>query len=385
MSKSSKNAGGTIKETILKLLRTKGPLSKADMARTLGLSFPAVTYNVKKLLDDNLIYFAGCGDNVLGRKATLLAFNSQKAYLVGVDLGRNNIRTMSADIAGNILAYQTRPIKSGNVFDQVIENIYDIVKKTNISIEDVIGIGVGIPGIYDSETDTHRLIPFVEGWGDQSLMATLEDEFSTSIFMENSVNLGAIGERWKGAANGFDFIAYLDFGVGFGSALIMNGELVRGKNGAFGEIAYMMLNKDNLPDKFSEEGALEKIIPSERIGRIIASKFSKSTLIDIKQVFEMINEEDMDDSIFNAPTYFAMAIANTISVTNPEILVISGRLGCALYSGYKEYIDHVVNNNVPCSPKIVCTELAERANVIGAIALAMVNSNSNYDNLRQFK
>ncbi|MDE6950710.1 MAG: ROK family transcriptional regulator [Lachnospiraceae bacterium] len=385
MAKNSEIASEMNRAAILELLRTQGPLSKADMKRILDISFPAVTYNVKKLMEDNLIYECGEADNAIGRKATLLAFNSRKAYLVGVDLGRQNIRTMCADIAGNILQYHTVKIGTGGVFEQVIERIYEIVKATGITIEDVACIGIGIPGIYDTSTDSHKLAPFVEGWGEGSLMQRLKQEFSMEIYIENSVNLGAVGERWQGIAKGYDEIAYVDFGVGFGSALIKGGELVRGNNGAFGEVGFMVLQKDRLLREYSDEGALEKLIPSSKIANVIDRYFKKESEISIKKVFEFIKEQNMEMELEDIPSYFAMALVNIAVMTNPEVLVISGRLGCAIYRDYKDYIDKVMRGNVPFPPKLLVTELAERANVIGAIAVSMIHSNSKYTNFREFK
>lgn len=385
MAKNSEIASEMNRAAILELLRTQGPLSKADMKRILNISFPAVTYNVKKLMEDNLIYECGEADNAIGRKATLLAFNSRKAYLVGVDLGRQNIRTMCSDIAGNILQYHTVKISTGDVFEQVIERIYEIIKATRITVEDVACVGISIPGIYDMSTDSHKLAPFVEGWGDESLMLRLKQEFPMEIYIENSVNLGAVGERWQGIAKGYDEIAYVDFGVGFGSALIKGGELVRGNNGAFGEVGFMVLQKDRLLREYSDEGALEKLIPSSKIASVIDQYFENDSRISIKKVFEFIKERNIEMELEDIPSYFAMALVNIAVMTNPEVLVISGRLGCAIYRDYREYIDRVMRGNVPFPPKILVTELAERANVIGAIAVSMIHSSSKYTNFREFK
>lgn len=384
MPKNSEVASEMNQAAILDLLRDKGPLSKADMTRMLGISFPAVSYNVKKLMNDNMIYEVGEADNAIGRKATLLAFNSQKAYLVGIDLGRRNIRIMCSDVVGNIIEYKTTQIAEGNVFQQVIDNIYSIISVSGITISDVICIGVGIPGIYDKTDDKHKLAPFAEGWGEKSLYTCLKEEFSVEICMENSVNLGAIGERWKGVANGYEDIVYVDFGVGFGSALIMNGELIRGKNGAFGEIGYMVLGKDSLTTTFNEEGALERLIPSKKIEKIIQQLSGLQPDISIKSMLEAIEKNDPAIRAQDVIAYFAMSLINTVVITNPDILVISGRLGCGIYKEYQTYIDAMICGNAPFPPKVQVTKLAERASVIGAIAIAMLHSNNNYHDLRQF-
>ena len=383
MPRTSVIAGQMNQKAILELLFEKGPLSKADISRMLHLSFPAVSRNVEALLRNRLIYEAGMADNALGRKATLLAFNAQKGYLIGIDIGRKNLRAMCADISGEIIVYEKQRIETENVVRQIIGLVYSVAASAQIQISDVVCMGVGIPGIYDPETDTHRLIPYAEAWSRQSLMRQLKEEFAMDIFMENSVNLGAVGERWKGVAKGYDHISYVDVGVGIGSAAIIDGNLLRGKNSAFGEIGYMVLEKEALSFAFSDAGALERLIPSEQIGKAIAALAERQEASSMQAVLNRLEKEG-NPYAKSIPTYFAMALVNTIAVINPEILVISGKLGCALYKEFAPDIDRLVLGNILFPPRIVLTELAEKANVLGAIALAMIHSGKGFRSFTEF-
>ena len=384
MKKSSEIASSLNKKAIVALLREKGPMSKADLSRALHLSFPAVSYNTKKLIEEHVICEIGTADNALGRKGTLLAFNARLSYLAGADIGRNHIRAMCADMGGTILAYRSREIRPGeDVIRQAAACIRAAAEKAGVEMEDVACLGIGTPGIYDPETDSLRFAPFAETWG-KGILQRLKSEFQMDIVIENSVNLGAIGERWKGEANGFDDILYVDLGVGIGSAVLIDGTLIRGKNGAFGEIAYMLLDKNRLPGSFLEEGALEKLLPSRRIGDLIARFHQEESQTGIRSIIEQMKKSGEFPGIEDVPAYFAMSLANTITVTNPALLVIAGRLGCALYRAYQEEIDSLIRQSVPFPPLIRCTGLSEKAGVYGAIAAAMLHSNAAYTDFRQF-
>lgn len=368
MQKSSEIASAINKNAILELLRQKGPMSKADITRALKLSFPAVSYNVKKLQEENLIYEVGAAENALGRKGTLLAFNAQVSYVVGIDIGRNTIRVMCSDLGGKILAYQTRKIqRQEDVMQQVIETVHETVCQSGIAVSDVVCIGVGTPGLYDEKADCLHLAPFAETWGKGPLLQRLKQEFPVNFVIENSVNLGAIGERWQGAARGYDNIFYVDLGVGIGSAAIIDGVLMKGKNGAFGEIAYMVLGKNQLPTCFSEEGALEKLIPS----RLIGDACGDSSDIQIRQVLQRMAESGEYPNIQEVPLHFAMALVNSIAVVNPDLLVIAGKLGNALYQAYEQEIQTLIQASVPFPPEITCTQLLEKASVYGAVSAAL--------------
>lgn len=372
------------RSAILEFLRANGPCSRADLSRELGLSFPAVSSNVKTLIEAKLALEMGEGNNALGRKATLVAFNANWAYLIGVDIGRRHIRTMCADIAGEIKFYHRIRYNKEDMYQTVLDAVQTAVSGAGISLDDVACIGVGIPGIYDEKRNMHMLAPFMEGWSVGELFPRLKQYYaSKQIFFENSVNLGAIGEWWKGCARGYDSVVYMEYGVGFGAAILHNGKILRGANGAAGEIGYMTVETQALRDTFESEGALEKIIPSSVIDRYILD-LGTDQPIQLKLVLEALKKELPSQQVEKLPQYFAMSIINTVAVINPEIVVISGRLGIALYHYYQEEIHRLLKAHVPFPPLVCCSALDEKANAIGAIALAerlVVKNNKNIVNI----
>lgn len=357
------------RNAILQHVCYKGPCSRADLSRTLGLSFPSVSSNVKFLIDADLIFEIGEGNNTLGRKSTLLSFNPNRGYLVGVDIGRRHIRVMCADLAGGIRSYKEEKYDTGNVFDMVVNTINGAVAEAGVADDKVISIGIGIPGIYNEASQTHQLAPFLEGWRDDLLIPKLKEYYAgKNFFFENCVNLGAIGERWRGKAKGFDNMVYLDFGVGCGAAVVLNGQLLRGVNGAAGEIGYMALDSGFLRKTFQEEGLLEQLIPSQIIARYINSHPSRE--LGFHHIARALYEELPRERIDRIPQYFAMAIINTVSVVNPEIFVIAGKLGCALFESFEREIKELVSAHIPFPPILVATSLDDKANVMGGISLA---------------
>jgi predicted NBD/HSP70 family sugar kinase len=372
------------KSAILEFLRTQGPCSRADLVRELCLSFPAVSSNVKSLLKMNLIYEAGEGNNALGRKSMLLAFNADRAFLIGVDIGRSHIRVMCSNISGEIKSYEYAGSGEGDIYRTILLTIKTAVLKAGITMEAVACIGVGIPGIYDEKTNAHLLAPFVEGWSAEDLFPRLRNYFSKQVvFFENSVNLGAIGEWWKGGAHEYDNVVYMELGVGFGAAILQNGKILCGTNGAAGEIGYMTVEGGTLRDKFENEGALEKLIPSRFIGHYIDERIKRGQT-NINLIMEELEREYPSYRVDRLVKYFAMSIINTVAVINPEIVVISGRLGMAIYNLYEGEIKHLVRAHIPFPPDIICSILGEKANVIGAIALAQKHVVKDYKNIGDF-
>jgi predicted NBD/HSP70 family sugar kinase len=372
------------KNAILTFLRTNGPCSRADLVRELHLSFPAVSSNVKCLLEMNLIYEAGEGNNVIGRKSTLLTFNANQAFLLGIDIGRSHIRVMCSNISGEIKSYESTETGEGDIFQVILLVIKTAIQKAGVTMKAIACIGVGIPGIYNEKTNTHLLAPFVEGWNAADLFPRLRNYFSEKImFFENSVNLGAIGEWWKGCAHDYDNVVYMEFGVGIGASILQNGKILYGENGAAGEMGYMVVESSTLRDEFENEGALEKLIPSRFIGYYI-DKRTEEGQGDINLIMEDLKKEYPACRIDQVVKYFAMSIINTVAVINPKIVVISGRLGISIYSLYGEEIRRLIKVHVPFPPIIACSILGEKANVMGTIALAQEYVIKDYETIGDF-
>lgn len=370
MKKNTELLSAMNRSEIIRFLERNGPCSRADLSRELGLSFPAISSNVKCLMESGLVYEGGEGNNALGRKSTLLTFNANWAHLVGVDIGRRHIRTMCADASGREKSFYCVKYDPKDVYDVVVSAVEAAVQQAGVPMDEVACIGVGLPGIYNEKTNVHMLAPFMEGWNAVDLFPRLKEHYADqTISVENSVNLGAVGEWSQGCAQGCANVVYMEYGVGFGAAILQNGKILHGANGAAGEIAYMTVESSALRDHFASAGSLEQVIPSQRISALIARQ-GQDNLVDMDQVLEKLTEELLPEQVARIPKYFAMSIINTIAVVNPELLVISGRLGIAMFRRFEREILDLINAHIPFPPKLCCSTLNEKANVIGAIAMA---------------
>ncbi|MDD3840198.1 MAG: ROK family transcriptional regulator [Clostridia bacterium] len=369
------------KNAILQLLRKSGPLSRAQISRRLNMSFPAISSNVRILLDHGLIEEVGEGNNYLGRKSTLLAFNPNKGYVIGVDIGRSRLRVMSSNLSGEVIKSikidWSTEIEGEHIIDKVCDAINEIVEMSNIPVKDIMCICIGIPGIRDEQQEKNLLAPFIEGWKEIDIEDRISKEFPTEIIIDNSVNFGAIGEKWKGAARGYKDIVYITYGVGIGAGLILNGELYRGFKNAAGEIGYMTVDKHFLRKYFKDAGSLEELVSGAAIGKNISNVYGG----EVRTVEEILNRTDQDDAFaFNIVNdiviYISMTLVNIVSLINPEIIVLSGRIGKAIFERYNDRIIQTMNAHVPYVPEISLSELDEKANVLGAVAVGIRHANS---------
>ena len=375
--RSSETIAEYNKQIILDALRFNGSMSRADLSRHLNMSFPAISSNAKGLLEANYIKEVGAGDNTMGRKSTLLAFNAERGYIIGVDLGRFRIRMMLADLLGNEVASTeivnevSHSGKGKRGIELMHDQIYDLLEKCGKSRDDILCIVIGIPGII--KDGQSLLAPFTEKYSESDLIDTLQNAFEADVLLENSVNLGVIGEQWKGAGVNYRDIIYIAYGVGLGAAHIVDGKLYRGANGAAGEIGFMVTDPLNMRKEYDEVGSLEEAISRSKVHKYLTSGNFDEEIGKLVQRY--VNGGDMyaklivDEIALN----FGMALVNMAALLNPEVIIIAGGLGNNLGKLFIDEWKEILSNQVPFVPELLLSELNHTESMLGAVMTGIIH------------
>jgi len=341
------------------------------------MSFPAISSNAKGLLDANYILEVGAGDNTIGRKSTLLAFNAERGFIIGVDLGRFRIRMMLADLLGNEIM-STEIVNTADYYGAgkesitiIHDQVVDILEKAKKSKEDILCIVVGIPGII--KDGMSFIAPFTEKYLESDMIGTLQDAFEVDVILENCVNLGVIGEQWKGAGINCNDITYIAYGVGLGSAHIVDGKLYTGSRGAAGEIGFMVTDPINISNKYDEVGSLEQALSISKIEQYLkAGNFNEEIIKLIKSYKEggdMYARLMIDEIALN----FGIMLVNIAAILNPEVIIIAGGLGYNLGKLFLENWEQTLGNHVPIAPRLVLSELNHTETMLGAVMTGIIH------------
>lgn len=375
---TSRNLAVRNRKAIIELLRNEGPLSKADITRILKLSFPAVSSNVDYLIKNNYIREVGEGNNVMGRKSTLLEFNAKYGYVIGIDLGRSLIRLKVSDLMGNSVdtftSYVKRRNNGNNLVKQLNMLIDEAIAKCNISMSDIMCVGVGTPGILDRETGKIIVAPYATGWSDINIIGIFDGIFDCPVVFENSVNLGAIGEMWRGCGRNYRNLVYIDYSIGIGSAIIINGNLYTGKNGASGEIAFAVVSPEFILKEYEAEGSLEQLISGNSIDTYIQELNIGAN--SLKELFELNTPEAVkirESIVDKIEKYFGVVLTNITSIMNPEALILSGGIGINVGKLLIPKWEEMLRNNLPFVPDLICSQMGSEVNVYGAVRYALEN------------
>lgn len=258
-------------------------------------------------------------------------------YVFGVDIGGTTVKLGFFDVQGNLLDKWEIPTrKEGNgshILPDVAKSIEEKLAEKNIDKAVVAGVGIGVPGPVDNEGIIHKAANL--GWGEFSVKETLEEIIHMPVMAGNDANVAALGEMWKGGAQGYDDVVMVTLGTGVGGGIIIAGKIVNGSTGAGGEIGHIHVNDDEEDVcGCGNKGCLEQYASATgitRIGKKIVAATTKDTVlknqeIDAKAVFDAVKagDEVAKSVAMQYGKYLGDALAAIACVVNPEIICIGG-------------------------------------------------------------
>lgn len=399
-----RGTGGLIKSLnrsrILECLQQDGPLSRVDLAQRTGISLPAVSHLVAELEKEELIVCVGKGQSSGGRPPVLYAYNFQVAYVIGLDVGGTKIAGGISDLKGNLLAVDTIPTfapenASVPVAHRLKRLIDGLLEQAHVDARKVMGVGVGVPGIPNTEKGTVRLAPGLApdqrlpADGEElDLVSYIREQFGWPVHMDNDVNAILRGERWKGALQGARHALCVTIGTGIGAGLLVNGDVYPGALGAAGEIGYSLIGTLGPVVRSDGYGPLESFAAGPGIARRYlercqagadaastgsptsahgARKVTARTVAEAAARGEPLALEIWRETA----EVLGVALANAAMLVNPEVVVIGGGVARAPERLLLEPVRRIVETLVPYPPKVVASALGEKAGVLGAVATAL--------------
>ncbi|AZB44628.1 ROK family transcriptional regulator [Bacillus sp. FJAT-42376] len=376
------------KRLILRCVKEEGPVSRSEIADRLQISKPTVSALVEELLREGWVQESGIGHSGLqgGRRPIELLFNNRAAYVIGVDIGGTKVRTGICDLSGKVVAVDEFPTQThllSGILTALELSAAKLMRELGLVPENILGMGIGAPGMTDVKRGIVLDAPSL-GWKDYELKKQAEAIFPWPVVIDNDVNVAVIGEQWIGAAKGLRNVVLISIGTGIGCGLIIHGELYRGSTWAAGEIGYMITDKtksqsENLPAYHKGYGFLDRYTggPSivQKMEAELKSKpghFLSSSPFTAKDVFHAAQQGDETalGVVHEVVDHIGFAIANMISIINPEVVLLGGGVSKSA-DWFMPRIKEIITEYASVSAPVKRTAFAENLGVVGAVSLVL--------------
>ena len=290
---------------LLQQLFREGPASRADLARTSGLTRVTVSDLVGELVADGLVEELGApAGSRVGKPPMLVGLAADSTHVIGIDLSATDRMTGAViNLAGQVQARHELPL-DGAVGEAAVALVHQLAEAL-IAMTDrpVLGVGVGSPGVVDAAgtvIDAPNL-----AWTDTPLAASLADALGVPVFVANDANTAVLGEHTFGAS-GDGGLMVLRVGTGVGAGLVLGGSLLHGHLGAAGEIGHVVVDPDGERCACSRTGCLE-------------------TILAVPHLRKRLDEgNDRDQILGRVGEQLGAALAPVVCTLNLHELVLSG-------------------------------------------------------------
>jgi glucokinase len=371
--------------SLLRLLRKHDPCSSADLLRLSGSSKSTVSNAIALFQSKGLIKQIE-GHRLKGGPATaLLRFQADHAFVAGVDIGGTSLRMMLSDLNGAAVAHWSTQFAADQRTPRAICNLLHkglnlMCEQANISTEKVYHITAGAPGITNVSAGIVISAPNLSGWNDVPLRAMIEESTGMSALVENDTNLAAIGEQWRGAAEGVENFVFVALGTGIGAGIFLRGSIYHGANWAAGEVGYMALStKRREALRVRSTGQLDRAIGGAGIEaewrRLLRMQRTPKRVslarLRATEIFDLAT--DGHSLAKRVVTYTARNLADCLSelaiTLDPELVVLGGGIGS--HGALRVATEKCLSRNEFACPRVLSSSLGTQAQLYGAISVGL--------------
>jgi len=367
-------------------------VSRADLVQRTGLSRATLDARIIGLQNRGLLAETSTGPSTGGRRPRLVAFQKDAGFIVGVDLGLASVDVAVTDLSAGILLHTAHPVdvrEGPNTILPLVQRLVEqVIAEASVDPQRIKGLGIGIPGPVETSTGLPISPPNMPGWHQFPIREYLQAAFGWRVFIDNDVNIMALGERWAGCGLAVDNFLWVKLGTGIGCGIICRGHIYRGADGCAGDIGHIAVGNEDVACMCGNTGCLGRLAGGqglacdmEQAARTGASPYlaevlaQKGTLTAVDLGEALLHDDPYPAQLVRrAGSYVGHALAGLVNFYNPSLIVIGGglaNLGDLLLASIREAI---YRRSAPLATRHLAIQrsaLGDEAGVVGAAALVL--------------
>ena len=363
------------------------PVSRARLNDALNSSRGKISTEVGQLLEAGVLAEEGFADSEGGRRSSLLVIPHSAGLIVAIDIGATSIDVALTTLGSELVAQKSElaDVRDGPwpIIGRVKALLAELLEDSGARSQDVLAIGVGVPGPVEQASGLLTVPPIMPGWDRFSVRETFAGEYAAPVFLDNDANVMALGEHWGGVAKGVDDMIFVKIGTGIGSGVVVGGRLHRGAQGCAGDFGHICVDPEGPLCLCGNTGCLEAmaaapaiVLEAEKCARegkspLLTTVLQERGELRMKDVGEAARRGDYCalTTIRRSGRLIGQTLASAVNILNPSVIVIGGgvsRLGHALLA---EIRSAVYKRSLPLATRnlpIVMSELDDVAGIVGA-------------------
>lgn len=372
--------------SVLDLIRSDAARTRPELVKLSGLGRNVVAQRVVQLMGSGLLEEGPLGRSTGGRAPRQLRFRAEAGAVLVAELGATSISVALSDLSGRLSSQRDEQADITAGPEKVLSRVGDLFREIlteQLSPVQVWGVGIGLPGPVEFRTGRPIAPPIMPGWDGFDVRHYFATRFDAPVWVDNDVNVMALGELRGGMAQGqLDFI-YLKVGTGIGAGLVSGGRLHRGAQGCAGDVGHIAVGSEtDVVCRCGKVGCLEALAGGAaliREARTAAREGTSPYLADAASDHEIEVKDVSQGATHGDPVSMGLlmrsaslvgeSLARIVNLFNPSLIVIGGRVADA-GDAYLAAIRQVIFNlSLPLATRnlqIVRSPLGDQTGLRGA-------------------
>lgn len=379
--------------TILNQIRLEQSLSRSELVARTGLGRAIVAQRIGELIERGLVREGDVGPSTGGRPPRQLMFRADAGHLLVADLGATSIDVAVTTLDGRILGHQAEPSSIAVGPERCLDRVAELFDDLRRSIEPLpgrlCGVGIGVPGPVEFQSGRPIAPAIMPGWDRYPIRERFAARYGTPVFVDNDVNILALGEWRAGVAMGHDNVVVLKIGTGIGAGIISDGRLHRGAQGSAGDVGHIQVVDDpSVVCRCGKLGCLEALAGGEALGRAGEAAAREGRSPRLRAALDQqgrVTAEDVGLAassgdpvavaiLQSAAQLIGSMLASVVNFFNPSLIVIGGGVANSPDHLLAAIRETIYRRSLPLATRdllIQRSSLGGLAGVIGASAMVI--------------
>jgi predicted NBD/HSP70 family sugar kinase len=360
------------------LIRDGAVTTRAEVGRLTGLSRTAVAARVSALQARGLVLERAEAPSTGGRPPARLVFNADAGVVLAAAIGRSRTQLGVCNLAGEVLAMadvdQEIGIGPHELMPDIAKRLEALLDETGRGLDEVLGVGLSIPGTADTTRGCSLDSPTMSGWDGIPLPPYLRELTAAPILLDNDANVIVLSER-RGQRDRFDDMLLIKASTGLGAGIVANGVLQRGAVGAAGEFGHTKIPAAaGVACRCGDTGCLEAIAGGWALVRTMQQQ--GHSVVHIRDLVDLAlgGDPEARGLIRESGRHIGEVLAGAVNLLNPEALVIAGDMSKAydiLVAGVRETLYGNATALATRELQILPSTHGDQSGVIGSAAMIL--------------
>ena len=386
-----------IRAILMNLLYNE-PGYRVQLARDISVSTTTVTKLVEELIEQGIVeerLDEVDGPRSVGRPQNAIYLLRDARQAVGVHIGGGIYRIAIVNLRNEILFHRMGEydIKkpADDVLNLIAENIDNLLSECQVCRENIIGVGIGAPGLVNFKTG---VIGYAknQGWRNVEVGLMFSEHLNLPVVVENNVRAMALGEALFGCGRDVNTLLFLYGRLGVAAGIVVDRHIYRGINLGAGEIGHTFIVQNvsgdgliggyhtleemvSAPTLIEQAQAAAREYPDSVLGQTLLDAVDNEA---VERIFAAARQSDPQASqiVERSARYLGLALTNAINFINPELILLGGMFaqGEDIYLPViKEMVGQLSFAGMGDRVQICSTSFGWRAGVLGASALALAH------------